>query len=770
MLGRNVMEERGDPGRCSPTGSWSLRENTLMGKATQCVRKFAPDGRKRMRRVDSGHITACKISDANPNEMIVSWSADHIYSFDLVKSPEATDNVQEDVQNHIKSHSKGKMRESGDRKRRRNNQNLSNLMDADGTSSNSKQMNQPSNDETDQSLGAKYNNGISEDNVMEDRVATAVQTGDESQKRSLLITKNVVKIRQLIFSLDAQTRDLSESGIIDHTTLTAQFTLILGHAATCLPEMDAMISSWRYPKEPQIADVYLQQSLRDASRRFVQAAGTLARLLGGRLQTASLGSSPALQLFQRIAPTPEEGPYNTQTQIFCYEFLKAITLWLDDGRQTLLEGFKRPVSHRMNDPRYPVPDDAGLSGIDDYIIPYLLRLSQTNSIPNVDASRFERDESRQVFHTEASAVIAFARGTRVTLGDNSGAIIQTSPIDRDRSFLRTRDKNTAMKFWGFKVGRGLLLNAAKGIEFGLVDSAFGGLGAGHTEGRIQDDIDPDNEEDVVPTDQPVGWSTIAISEGSLRGPWTNTEPPSNGYSSPTSMGRGVNVDVEGINDNEGSIQDDIASDKMEDVVQPVSSVKQSANQSVRGSTVANSEEDFGENNGGTPTNLPSSPTSMSREHTVDVEGIGSDADVVLMEDIHDSIARHLGEGYDEEDGSTDDEADDGAGDDSEYSDGGFTAEERQSLFQSAADRGKLRESVLKDVECSSHTRQYSGHCNVKTVKDVNFFGLQDEYVVSGSDSGHVFIWDRKTSALVNILKGDSDVVNVVQGILFTSLS
>ena len=49
------------------------------------------------------------------------------------------------------------------------------------------------------------------------------------------------------------------------------------------------------------------------------------------------------------------------------------------------------------------------------------------------------------------------------------------------------------------------------------------------------------------------------------------------------------------------------------------------------------------------------------------------------------------------------------------------------------------------------------------MKDVNFFGLDDEYVVSGSDSGHVFIWDRKTTELLNILEGDGEVVNVVQG-------
>ncbi len=38
-----------------------------------------------------------------------------------------------------------------------------------------------------------------------------------------------------------------------------------------------------------------------------------------------------------------------------------------------------------------------------------------------------------------------------------------------------------------------------------------------------------------------------------------------------------------------------------------------------------------------------------------------------------------------------------------------------------------------------------------------------QYVVSGSDGGHLFIWDKKTSELINILEGDNEVVNVIQG-------
>ncbi len=46
---------------------------------------------------------------------------------------------------------------------------------------------------------------------------------------------------------------------------------------------------------------------------------------------------------------------------------------------------------------------------------------------------------------------------------------------------------------------------------------------------------------------------------------------------------------------------------------------------------------------------------------------------------------------------------------------------------------------------------------------MNFLGPQDEYVVSGSDDGHWFIWDKKTQRLHDILEGDSSVVNVIEG-------
>lgn len=713
MLGRDLLEERGYPGSGSPADSISSRENELMGQATQCVRKFAPNGRKRMGRTDNGHITACKISDANPNEMIVSWSGDHIYSFDLVKSPDASENTSRDTESHSKGHVNDKMKESSDRKRKRNNQNTSVSLDAARRSSKSRQKNKPANEDGDLSIRVRYENGQSEDIVMEDHMASvpssmvddardAVLT--ESQKRSLRIAKSVVKIRLLMFSLDARTRASIEAMDMDNTTLATQFTSLLGFAAACLPEMDEIISDWRYPLHPSAEGVLLKQTLRhnrEASRRFVQAAGTLAKLLGGRLQTTSRGSSHVLELFHRVGLAPLEGPYTTQRQIFGYEFLKAISLWLDGGAQALLQGFKRPESQRLNDSRFPVPDDAQLSGVDDYIIPYLLRLAQENPIPNVDASRFERDGDRQVFETEKAAVIAFSHVIRIPLQDLSRATTLEVSSHDQRPLPHSRNRRTAMKFWGFKVGRGLLMTAAEGVNFQFVDTAFGGLGVGQVdEGRAQDDINPD---------------------------------------------------------------------EMEDVVESVSVVKRPINE-LNGATVdsgGNIARDV-QTNGAAQMDGSSSLSTMSREPTVEGDEIGSDAEVVLMDDIHNEIAHHIGESYEEESVSNEDDDEDDDGDDNEDDDDEITAEERQLLFQSASDRGKLRESVEKDVACSSHTRQYTGHCNVKTVKDANFFGLQDEYVVSGSDSGHLFIWDKKTSELVNILKGDVEVVNVVQGIFVIS--
>lgn len=57
---------------------------------------------------------------------------------------------------------------------------------------------------------------------------------------------------------------------------------------------------------------------------------------------------------------------------------------------------------------------------------------------------------------------------------------------------------------------------------------------------------------------------------------------------------------------------------------------------------------------------------------------------------------------------------------------------------------------------------YSGHRNSQTVKGVNFFGPNDEYVLSGSDCGHIFIWKKKGGELVRMMVGDRHIVNQLE--------
>ncbi|KAK9944230.1 hypothetical protein M0R45_009808 [Rubus argutus] len=54
------------------------------------------------------------------------------------------------------------------------------------------------------------------------------------------------------------------------------------------------------------------------------------------------------------------------------------------------------------------------------------------------------------------------------------------------------------------------------------------------------------------------------------------------------------------------------------------------------------------------------------------------------------------------------------------------------------------------------------HENSATVKGVNFFGPNCEYVVSGSDCGRIFIWKKKGGELIRVMEGDKDVVNCIE--------
>nr|CAD7444906.1 unnamed protein product [Timema bartmani] len=56
-----------------------------------------------------------------------------------------------------------------------------------------------------------------------------------------------------------------------------------------------------------------------------------------------------------------------------------------------------------------------------------------------------------------------------------------------------------------------------------------------------------------------------------------------------------------------------------------------------------------------------------------------------------------------------------------------------------------------------YIHRYQGHRNNATVKGVNFFGSRSEYIVSGSDCGYIYFWEKETESIVQWMAGDENV-------------
>lgn len=732
MLGRDIEAEKGDPG-----GSSSIpgsHEDVLMGRATRCVRRFAPGGKRHMNGHRDGHITACKISDSNPNEMVVSWSGDHIYSFDLVQSPDIRD-VRPDSQATLQSaHGSQKRRSSKSRKRKRA---IGASMSSNGSnhSQRARRFTTEHEDSNDVSFRVTYANGGVEEiripSLQDDFAASPENTMararnsvlSESQRLSARIAKGLVKLRKSLFSLEATVRQGSQSSGL--TPYSASFSSALTEASTCLPRMTEVMRNWRYPMNPTETTVRVQQTLRrnrESTWRFIQAAGTISRVLGGSIQGSENDSeniSDATEMFQQIDPAPSENDVIDQKSQFGYDFLKAILLWLEGGRPALLNGFKseyalRRYGRRLK--RFPITEAGMAAGgdnaIDATLIPYLQDIAGDSPVVNVDASRFEHDNTRFLFVNQHDAVDTFAKAIKLPLEDLeiTASRTDTGAGSGSTSKLRALDRSASIRYWALKVGRGILMETGSDVNFEFVNRAFGGLltvvledsdNEQHPE-RVQEDTD------LMVEEEQVSAMNVVVPSGSGV-PKRHSSPP------------GASVQTTGIR-----IRD---------------SDPQSETQPISGSA-ENELHLAGE---------PSETDPVVRYYE-DGEEADSDED-----DEEDSSADI------EENGNMDD-ADSSPFEGEEDNDEDTEDPEAEELFlRRLGIHGTRREDVALDVPCSSHTRVYSGHCNIKTVKDVNFFGLNDEYVVSGCDSGHLFIWDRKTAKLVNILEGDSEVVNVVQG-------
>lgn len=85
----------------------------------------------------------------------------------------------------------------------------------------------------------------------------------------------------------------------------------------------------------------------------------------------------------------------------------------------------------------------------------------------------------------------------------------------------------------------------------------------------------------------------------------------------------------------------------------------------------------------------------------------------------------------------------------------------QELFRRRKEKKEMEELETQNIRKPTIKMVYKGHRNSRTmIKEANFWGSY--YVISGSDCGHIFIWDRQTAELLMLLEADNHVVNCLQ--------
>ncbi|KAM5179703.1 DDB1- and CUL4-associated factor 6 isoform 2-T3 [Mantella aurantiaca] len=85
----------------------------------------------------------------------------------------------------------------------------------------------------------------------------------------------------------------------------------------------------------------------------------------------------------------------------------------------------------------------------------------------------------------------------------------------------------------------------------------------------------------------------------------------------------------------------------------------------------------------------------------------------------------------------------------------------QELFRRRKERKEMEELDMQNVHQPSPKIVFKGHRNSRTmIKEAGFWGKN--FVISGSDCGHIFIWDRHTAEHLMLLEADNHVVNCVQ--------
>ncbi|EJF61237.1 WD40 repeat-like protein [Dichomitus squalens LYAD-421 SS1] len=136
-------------------------------------------------------------------------------------------------------------------------------------------------------------------------------------------------------------------------------------------------------------------------------------------------------------------------------------------------------------------------------------------------------------------------------------------------------------------------------------------------------------------------------------------------------------------------------------------------------------------------------------------------DIMMEDDIERMLSEHVSPPRTaEQEPLLGDEAADEEDPEARLADNNSDEEEDEDMDEAEERQGDTRYSSVPTILPRA---RFSGICNVETVKDVNFLGPRDEYVVSGSDDGNWFMWEKDTGRLHDILEGDGSVVNVIEG-------
>ncbi|CDR88999.1 uncharacterized protein SPSC_06690 [Sporisorium scitamineum] len=126
----------------------------------------------------------------------------------------------------------------------------------------------------------------------------------------------------------------------------------------------------------------------------------------------------------------------------------------------------------------------------------------------------------------------------------------------------------------------------------------------------------------------------------------------------------------------------------------------------------------------------------------------------------DDVDIELEESVDDSEDEIETEEQDMDEDEDEEDEGDISDEDLMHLLQEdEQDQLDLNESRKTPVVYPRSA--YKGHSNSQTIKDVAFAGGTDNYVMSGSDDGNWFMWDKLTSEIKGIWRGDTSVVNVM---------